>query len=33
MRLLPAGLALLALIMSINVAGERLRRSFDAHRS
>lgn len=27
------GLALLALIMSINVVGERLRRSFDAHRS
>jgi peptide/nickel transport system permease protein len=26
------GLALLALIMSINVVGERLRRSFDAHR-
>ena len=27
------GLALLVLIMSINVVGERLRRSFDAHRS
>ena len=27
------GLALLALIMSINVVGERLRRSFDAHRN
>lgn len=27
------GLALLALIMSINVVGERTRRSFDAHRS
>jgi peptide/nickel transport system permease protein len=27
------GLALLALILSLNVAGERLRRSFDAHRA
>ena len=27
------GLALLALIMSINVVGERLRRSFNAHRN
>jgi peptide/nickel transport system permease protein len=27
------GLALLALILSINVVGERLRRSFDAHRN